>query len=339
MTKNEEKIDYITAEGISYSSLSRLADGPEHYINKEKISGDFLDNGSAVDVLLTEGDEAFHNQFYIMTADKPSSDMMMTYAQTMIETDDHSLALAASGYKSNPNVAPQRNPDALTKWEKEGKPYYDAIKAAGNKIVIDMNQHMKINATVNQLHSNNYTSAYFSPDVLIGSQIIYQFTHYWDFQYTDEKSSDLKKKKAKLKIDILIVNHDTKKIYAKDLKTTGKPTSAFRSSYKKYKYYLQEGLYQEGVMNWRDKMYPDYKVMPFEFIVAQMGAYSEPLIFTIGETEHASNVYGGETGSGYYIKGVADLLEDLSYYETINQWDYTKEVLENNGRINIELFK
>lgn len=330
ITQNTDEVDYVTAEGISYSALSRLADGPDSYINKEKITGDFLDNGSAVDILLTEGEDAFHDQFYIMTADKPSSDMMLAYTNTMIETDDPQIAMAASGYKR-----------AVTaeKWEAEGKPYYDAIKAAGNKIVIDFDQNTKIMATVKQLKSNEFTKNFFEKDLPEGIEICYQFTHYWDFKYTSELTGELKTRKTKLKIDILIVNHNIQKIYAKDLKTTGKGTGAFASSYRKYKYYLQEGLYQSGVEDWRDNNYPEYEIEPFEFIVAQIGAYTEPLIFSVSHEEHAYNIYGGETGSGYYIKGVADLLEDLNYYENLDKWIYPKEVLENNGRINIELFR
>tara|TARA_R110000803_G_scaffold71102_4_gene134192 strand:+ start:29256 stop:30239 length:984 start_codon:yes stop_codon:yes gene_type:complete len=324
------KKDYRTAEGISYSALSRLSEGPNSYINKPKIEGDFLDNGSAVDVLLTEGEEAFYKQFYIMTASKPSSDMMMTYTQTMIDTDNSELAFAASGYKK-----------AVTdsKWETEGKPYYDAVKDAGNKIVIDFDQHTKITATVNQLKTNNFTSAYFSSAVKKDSEIIYQFTHYWNFTYVDEKSGHLKTRKAKLKADILVINHTTKKIFGKDLKTTGKPTESFKTSYRNYKYYLQEGLYQEGILDWAKEHYPEYTVEPFEFIVAQMGAYTQPLIYTVSETEHACNMYGGETGSGYYIKGVVDLLEDLEYYENQDNWQYKREIVNNNGRVDLELFK
>ena len=145
---------------------------------------------------------------------------------------------------------------------------------------------------------------------------------------------------SRLKIrPVFLCAHCILIIYGKDLKTTGKPSHAFTSSYRKFKYYLQEGLYQEGIIDWQVENYPDYDVQDFEFIVAQMGAYSEPLIFTVGETEHGYNIYGGETGSGYFIKGIATLLEDLAYYETMNKWDYSKEVIENNGRINLELFK
>jgi hypothetical protein len=344
MKENEK--DYRTAEGISYSSLSRLADGPDSYINKPVIEGDFLDNGSAVDILLTEGDEAFHKEFYIMTENKPSSDMMLAYVNSLLShntiklTDEmHATALADSGYKSSPIVPTKKDPTGPTKYDKEGKKYFAAVLAAGDKKVLDFEQNAKIRATVNQLRSNPFTAKYFEKDLPDHIEIIYQFTHYWDLKYVDEVSGEVKTRKAKLKADILVVDHHAKHIYGKDLKTTGKHTEAFRSSYRTYKYYLQEGLYQEGIIDWAEKNYPEYEVQDFEFIVAQMGAFSEPLIYTVGPTEHGYNLYGGETGSGYFIKGVAGLLEDLEYYESMNAWHYKKEVVENNGRINLELFK
>ena len=104
---------------------------------------------------------------------------------------------------------------------------------------------------------------------------------------------------------------------------------------------MQGGLFQSGIEDFRDNN-PDlseYTIADFEFIVAQIGAYSQPLIFTMDESEYANSIYGGETSSGYYIKGIADLLEDLEYYENSNSWDYPKEVTESNGRIKLELFK
>jgi hypothetical protein len=264
-----------------------------------------------------------------MTEAKPSSEMMLAYTMTMIETDNHETALAASGYKSNPN--------APTKWEKEGKPYYDAIKAAGDKIVLDYEQYQNVQATVNQLKTNEYTRQYFAKKLPEGIEIKYQFEYYWDFSYTDGEG-EIITVKAKMRTDILVINHNTKTIAGLDLKTTGKPTPSFKSSYRGYKYYLQEGLFQEGIFDYKEKNYPDYTVLPFEFIVAQIGAYSLPMIYQISLTEHGYNIYGGKTPTGFQIKGVANLLEDLKYYERENAWEYMKEVRENKGRTEIKLF-
>ena len=313
--------EYITADALSYSALSRLSDGPQAYLNKDKPTGDFLTTGSAVDVLLTESEEEFHKQFYVMTASKPTSEMMLAYTEAMIETDNPQIAFAASGYKKAVSES---------KWEDEGKPYYDAIKASKGKGILGMDQYMKVQATVNQLKENKYTKPFFSSPV-DGIEIKHQFIHY--FEYEDVK--------GKVKLDLLVIDHNNKTIRGIDLKTTSKPPMAFKTSYRNYKYYLQGAWFQLGIMDWlATSPYSDsYKLLDFQFIVAEMGAYKPPLIFTMNHSELRSAIHGGETSTGYYIKGINTLLEDLAYYKNNNDWEYPREVTESNGKLELDLFK
>lgn len=313
------EMEYITAEAISYSALSRLTNGPKAYLNKDKPTGDFLITGSAVDIMLTESEEEFHNQFYIMTANKPTSEMMLAYTNTMIETDNPQIAMAASGYKR-----------AVTteKWETEGKPYYDAIKAAGNKMILSLEEYMRVQSVVNTLKTNEFTKEYFSkPEEDIDIQ--YQLIHYFDY----------KKRKGKIKLDIVVIDHKEKKIHPKDLKTTGKPVINFLSSYRSYKYYIQGGWFMIGLEDWKNEHYPEYEIVNFEFIVAEMFNTNQPMIFPMSSSEIKGAIKGGVTSTGYKLKGIDELLEDLNYYEKENKWDYPAEVMRKQGRMELELFK
>jgi hypothetical protein len=311
--------EYITKDAISYSALSRLADGPQAFINKKRPTGDFLATGSAVDILLTEPD-TFHDQFYVMTESKPSVDGMRLYTEAMIETDDHAQALIASGYKKAVS---------MEKWEEVGKPYYDAVKASSGKMILDMEQYMKVQAVVNQLKENEYTQQYFTDGAITQyDEVQYQFIHYFEFN----------KVPCKIKLDIVTISHTEKKIKGIDLKTTGKPVFAFPSSYRNFKYYLQGGLFQEGLRDWAKINYPDYTVEDFEFIVAEMNTNNPPLIFRMSQTEVTKAIMGGETSTGYPIKGIVDLLSDLDYYTTTGAWDYPAEIHKNNGVVDLTLF-
>lgn len=313
--------EYITKDAISYSALSRLADGPQAYLNKSKPTGDFLSKGSAVDILLTEPDN-FHDMFYIMTDSKPSTEGMLAYTMSMIENDNHEIALAASGYKK---------PVSMSKWEEIGKPYYDAIKASAGKIVLSFDDYQQVQGVVNQLKTNQYTKTYFADSAsdVKYDEIQYQFIHYFDYKQTA----------CKVKLDVVTIDHQNKKIKGLDLKTTGKPVFSFRSSYRNFKYYLQAALFKLGLEDWRDKNYPEYEVEDFEFIVAEMACYNPPLIFRIPKEQTNIAIFGGETSSGYYIKGVEDLLADLVYYNENDAWEYPAEVHKNNGVVELDLFK
>ena len=311
--------EYITANAISYSALSRLTDGPQAYINKDKPTGDFLSTGSAVDIQLTEP-EKFNELFYVMTTNKPTSDMMLIYTEVMIATDDHAQALAASGYKK-----------AVTdvKWQSDGLPYYKAIKAAKGKTVLSFEQYTQINNVVNQLKENEYTAQYFADEAEVQyDEIQYQFIHYFNFNGVP----------CKIKTDILTIDHTKKEIRGLDLKTTGKSVFAFVASYRSYKYYLQGGLYTAGIKDWASAHYPDYTVLDFEFIVAEMFTKNPPLVFTMTKAETAKALAGGTTSTGYKIKGVTELLADLDYYNETGEWNYPAEIHRNGGKVNLNLF-
>lgn len=313
--------EYITKDAISYSSLSRLADGPQAYINKSKPTGDFLSKGSAVDILLTEPDN-FHDMFYIMTDSKPSTEGMLAYVMSMLENDDHALAFIASGYKKAVSMA---------KWEEIGKPYYDAMKASEGKTVLSFDDYQQVQGVVNQLKTNQYTKTYFADSAsnVEYDEIMYQFIHYFDYEGTA----------CKVKLDVVTIDHQNKKIKGLDLKTTGKSVFSFRTSYRTYKYYLQGALFRLGLVDWKENNYPDYELEDFEFIVAEMASYNPPLIFRMSQEETTKAIVGGESSSGYYTKGIEDLLADLAYYKETDAWEYPAEVHKNNGVVELDLFK
>lgn len=310
--------EYIDHPSISYSSLSRLAQSPKAYKNRTSPSGEALNLGKAVDILLTEED-IFHDEFYIMTAAKPSSEMMIKYVEAMLEKPDHEYAFEQSGYKKKITE---------DKWEKEGKSYYDAIKACKGKTVLSYEQYTQCMAVVTQLKTNRYTKRYFIhksklPDFI---EIKWQFIHYFSYQGNA----------LKVKLDLVVIDHKAKRIIPIDIKTTGKPVMAFKSSYRSYKYYLQGIMYFRGVQNWADEHYPEYTVANFAFLVAEMASYNEPVIFIMSDEDLKTAEEGGTTSTGYEVKGLKQLLYELEQHKNLDMWDYPLEIDLNKGTMMLE---
>ena len=121
--------EYRKHPGINQSTLGKLAGGPKGVKQKED-EGDksYFTLGSLVDCKLTDPD-SFNEKYYMMVGDKPS-DAMVAYAVNYLKTDDHLLAWAASGLKGDPTIVAKSSKDGKSKWDKEGKPYYDQLKKA-----------------------------------------------------------------------------------------------------------------------------------------------------------------------------------------------------------------
>jgi len=123
----------------------------------------------------------------------------------------------------------------------------------------------------------------------------------------------------KILLDGVIFDHKKKTIKPYDLKTTSESTLYFEGEFLKWKYYIQAGLYRTGLK----KMFPEYNVLPFEFIV--INDWEEPFVWGVGDELHSICMLGGMLRSGRKLRGVYQLMEDLKWHERNEQYDYPAE--------------
>lgn len=119
-------------------------------------------------------------------------------------------------------------------------------------------------------------------------------------------------------LDRIIVDHDAKKVYFVDLKTTSGSVYLFRESYEKYNYRRQMAFYRAHV----NQLYPDYSVECF--IIALQTSYvnhtADLVVYSIDEYELS--------------KGEAEyqpLLDTVSWHMKHDIWDYPQEYYESHG--------
>lgn len=317
--------EYRKHPGINQSLLGKLANGPKGVKKEDEGDRSYFTLGSLVDCKLTDADN-FNNKYYVMTATKPSSEMMLAYADMYYLTNDHSKALAASGYKSDPTVVPKSSKTGKSKWETEGKPYYDALSQAGDKQVISFEQEVQANQIVAILKNNEFTSKYFKEDNLFQVPIIFKYHS----------------RECKALLDIIHIDYSNKTIRPVDLKTTGKSVLSFRSAYLSYKYYIQAAFYTAALeyavkndLNLAE--FADFEILPFQFIVQETNMYNPPHIFEVDDEDMFVAEYGGIVeGAGYEIKGFQELIDELEYHEETEQWDYRQEVYHNSGVVSLK---
>jgi len=313
--------EYRRARGVNYSSLSALAVSPKYYRQKQEQEPEDTDafiRGSAVDCLLTTPEE-FNKQFYVMTANLPTSEMMLAYVNNYIETEDHAQAQAASGYK---------RPLTSEKWVQDGQPYYDAIKASEGKRIMTFDTYSKVQAVVKSLKESKWTKKYFDTSNE-NIDIKFQQSIYWDYKGTACKSL----------LDIILVDHMAEVVIPIDIKTTSASVYAFPSSFKKWKYYLQAAFYTRAMVSWmEDESLDDYDLLPFRFVVGEMDNYNLPLVYVVSDLDLAVGDYGGKDRFGNKVKGWVQLLKELNAHIEENNWDYPAEIEERSGEVSLETF-
>lgn len=351
MLRTITREEFSQAQAVSFSRLAALANSPQAYRSglEEEKSSSGLTFGSLVDSLLTQP-EKLNNDFYVMTAKKPESEMMLRFAEKFAESGDIVLAYNLSGYKISI--------DALkTKFDKEGKAYYDALKASKGKEVISFDMMTNANKVVSMLKNNPFTKKYFEPSEDV--EILYQVPILWEFEgrfLPDENISA--KIPSKILLDIIRIDHKARTIEPIDIKTGAE---GFMKAYWKYRLYLQGSLYYYGVNNaviQSENKSQYYRVLNTKFIYSDSDGVFPPVIYrmtdndlTIGREGYypmqilstcVSTVCDGplvafpSTKPKY--KGFVRLAEELLWHKNNDLWDYPYDVYQSQGEIEIDSF-
>jgi len=327
----------------SFSRLSKLADGPQAYKAslEEKEFSLGLAFGSVVDILLTCPD-SFNTEFYVMAGDKPSSDMMIKFCEVYAETDDTQQAHAASGFKIGLNAV-------ISKFQTEGKSYYDSLLLGKGKRVIDAGMLFAANQAVSTLKANPFTRKYFVPED--GIEIQYQLPIIWKawvtkLPPTHPENPEEIELMFKGIIDLVRIDHKRKQIEIVDIKTGAE---GFWKAFWRYKLYLQGSMYYYGLdkVILEQKEFHGYSVQRTRFVYIDSNLYYPPVIYRM----NIADIYHGR--NGYYpkiyspkdsriaelkFKGYERLAAEMDWHIRNDMWDYSYDVYHSNGEIEIDAF-
>jgi len=341
MIKQVSEEVFRNTKGVSYSRLSNLANGPTAYqaglVDDPQSSAISL--GSAVDILLTEP-ERFDEKIYTMTASKPTSEMMLKFTATYLVTGDKERAHNDSGYKVSLDAT-------MKKFEKEGKAYYDALQAAGERQILDAEDRFKANQIVTTLKSNPFTKKYFVPED--GVELIFQPRILWDLMYYSKLDGKSTSVPAKSMLDVIRIDHNNKVIQPVDLKTGAE---SFMKSFWRWRRDLQGAMYTTATYKAIEED-SGYTVDNVRFVFADTNLYYPPRIYkmtdndvhvgTQGKLQRTFNNYSETPSFGYLkdnykVKGYAQLAAELEWHQKMDKWEYSYDLYQTNGEVDIDAF-
>jgi hypothetical protein len=340
-------IDQVTEEvfkntkGVSYSRLSKLAESPQAYqaALAEEDDSSAMALGSAVDIMLTQP-ERFEELVYVMSAEKPGSEMMQIFCEVYAETEDKVRAHAASGFKINLDRV-------MIKFNEEGKEYYEAIIKGKGKKILDIEGMFKANKIVDTLKTNPWTKKYFVPEE--GVELLFQPKIIWDLPYHSYVDDKLRTVTAKSMLDVIRIDHANKVIQPIDLKTGAE---SFMKAYWKYRRYLQGAMYTTAThyaLSSDQALIQEYEIENMKFIFADSNLVFPPVIYKMSNVDYDIGIAGLHYTTfandkmqiitdRWKVKGYSQLAAELEWHEKNNMWDYSYDVYQKKGELDIDAF-
>lgn len=261
--------EYREDPALSYSTIARFH--REGFSNLDhlfdKTSSPSLLFGSVVDCILTDGEDAFNERFYVSYCQdvtdtignivKEAFRLYGDSADSLDSIKDADLLECINSFNYQPRW---REDTRISDIRKKGKDYYNSLFLAQGKEVISGTVYQDALECIETLRTSPATQWYFQPDnPYDGIERLYQLKFKGKYEGIDLRGM----------MDLAVVDHKNKLIYPCDLKTSGKPEYYFYKSFVEWCYYIQAGLYTELLRQTisKDPYFKDFKIMPYTFIV------------------------------------------------------------------------
>lgn len=315
---NVTEEQYRADPALSYSTLSRFDREGFNKLDSlfDKIETPSLTFGSAVDSIITGGQEEFDSRF--MVADFPNTpdsiiqivkELFNRFSDTCTNINlisNNAIIEVASLYSYQNNWKPETRAKVI---KEKGFDYYNLLYLSQDKTILNTETYQDICRAVDALKTSEATKFYFADNNPFEPNIerFYQLKFKANLNGIDYRCM----------FDELVVFTDTKEIQPLDLKTSCKKFDRewdFPTHYIEWNYQMQNRLYVrilQDVIS-KDDYYKDYKILPYKDIIIFKGS-DTPLVWDIPFTFEKGTLYFGKNGQ-IEMKDPEDIGKELSYY-------------------------
>lgn len=307
--------EYRKDPALSYSTLSRFEregfNNIEHLFDKTETPS--LTFGSAVDSIITGGQEEFDSRF--MVAEFPATpdsiikivkDVFREFNSThrcLSDVPDVEIIGRASAYNYQPNWKPETRAKVI---KEKGFEYYNLLYLAGNKTILDTNTYQDICNAVDALRNSETTKFYFAPNNPFEPDIerFYQLKFKACLEGIDYRCM----------ADCLLVDTKNKFIVPIDLKTSSHTEWDFYKSFVDWFYHIQARLYWRIIRDNldRDEYFKDFILVDYKFIVVNRKTLT-PLVWDCPFTTVRGTLTFGKNNQ-IIMRDPCEIGKELSYY-------------------------
>lgn len=308
---------YRADPALSYSTLARYEREGFNNLDKlfDRIETPSLTFGSAVDSIITGGQEEFDERF--MVAEFPSmpdsivkiiKSLYKQYAGTyrsLLNIPDSSIIRETEDQNYQMNWKPETRAKVI---KEKGTNYYNLLFVAGDRCIIDTQTYQDVVNAVRVLKESSSTKLYFADDNPFEPDIerLYQLKFKGEFDGITYRNM----------ADLIIVNHKEKWVKPVDLKTSSHTEWDFYKSFVDWRYDIQARLYWSIIRQNMDKdeHFKDFKLLDYDFIVVNKRTLT-PLVWNCPFTQAQGTLRFGNN-SQIEMRSPFEIGKELNSYLT-----------------------
>ena len=308
---------YRADPALSYSTLARYEREGFNNLDKlfDRIETPSLTFGSAVDSIITGGQEEFDERF--MVAEFPSmpdsivkiiKSLYKQYAGTyrsLLNIPDSSIIRETEDQNYQMNWKPETRAKVI---REKGTDYYNLLFVVGDRCIIDTQTYQDVVNAVRVLKESSSTKLYFADDNPFEPDIerLYQLKFKGEFDGITYRNM----------ADLIIVNHKEKWVKPVDLKTSSHTEWDFYKSFVDWRYDIQARLYWSIIRQNmdRDEYFKDFKLLDYDFIVVNKRTLT-PLVWNCPFTQAQGTLRFGNN-SQIEMRSPFEIGKELNSYLT-----------------------
>lgn len=309
--------EYRADPALSYSTLARYEREGFNNLDKlfDRIETPSLTFGSAVDSIITGGQEEFDERF--MVAEFPSmpdsivkiiKSLYKQYAGTyrsLLNIPDNSIIRETEDQNYQMNWKPETRAKVI---REKGTDYYNLLFVAGDRCIIDTQTYQDVVNAVRVLKESSSTKLYFADDNPFEPDIerLYQLKFKGEFDGITYRNM----------ADLIIVNHKEKWVKPVDLKTSSHTEWDFYKSFVDWRYDIQARLYWSIIRQNvdKDEYFKDFKLLDYDFIVVNKRTLT-PLVWNCPFTQAQGTLRFGNN-SQIEMRSPFEIGKELNSYLT-----------------------
>lgn len=228
---------YREDKALSYSTLAKFAREGFHKLDTlfDKVESPSLLFGSAVDALITGGQEEFDNNFMVAdfpvlteSVEKIVKSLFNQYHETyktINDIPDNNIIETTEIEKYQKNWKPETRAKVI---REQGAEYYTLMYLAGTKKIVDTATKELIDNAVEVLKNSNATKFFFTENN--------PFDNRYERYYQLKFKSTIDGIDFRCMADLILVDHQDKIIYPVDLKTSSHFEDEFYKSFIQWRY-------------------------------------------------------------------------------------------------------
>lgn len=336
----------------SYSTLKDFLDSRRKYYRKHVQGETIIEEedetsttfGSLVDCLLFTPHE-FEERFTTVNFTMPTGQMLdfcnALWKRTRLSTTEdgrvtrdfnsiaedafNDVAFDVNGNRIAFKQKGMNIQKVLERFAIEGVDYYDHLRSASDKLIVQPQDEQNAENVIRELKSNFATRDIINATTTETIEVLDQLVILWDYLGLPMKSM----------LDRVIIDHAEKKIYQYDLKTAWNLELWPVLNYLKYRLYLQVACYSAALLSWvQEKGLTDYDIVPMKFIVVDSTAQSNPLVYETDSSHFTDAVRGFKVNGREYV-GLRKAVEDLKWHKQMSLWGISKDNFEKRGIVSL----